>query len=86
MQSVIERVRERLGILSRWEPEAEALLRRVLRKHRRRIIMADDVLDALVAFVTAQAESLDTQRLVGEPALDQRGLPMHMMFRDGTPG
>jgi predicted RNase H-like nuclease len=78
-------LRERLAILSRWEPETEQLLRRVLREQRRNLVMADDVLDALSAFVTAQATVPDLHRLVGEPAVDECGLPMQMVFRTGIP-
>ena len=76
-----EGVAERMALLTRHEPRSAALLDVVLRERRRKDVQANDVLDALVGFVTAQAEIV--QRLQGDPACDQRGLAMEMLFRDG---
>jgi len=47
-------------------------------------IQADDVLDALVALVTAEAPTGMLGSLIGQPSRDQHGLPMEMVYRDAT--
>lgn len=79
-KSKSEGIMERLAILLDWEPEAEALLQRALRETRRRDVQADDVLDALVAYVSGCAAAGELRRLVGVPAADDEGLPMQMLF------
>ncbi|HTS10413.1 MAG TPA: DUF429 domain-containing protein [Candidatus Eisenbacteria bacterium] len=72
--------RERLDVLERHEPGARALLTRILAERPRKQVKADDVLDALAAFVTAEARVGRLMRLVGEPSNDQAGLPMEMLY------
>lgn len=71
---------ERLQLLASWEPEAAALLRRVLAQHRRPQVQSDDVLDALAAYVTITAPSKALRRLPEMPEWDAAGLPMQMLF------
>lgn len=80
-----EGILERLATLSQWEPQAEQLLQRVLIEQKHKLVKADDVLDALVAYVTGQSAAPERHRLVGEPAVDDCGLPMQMVYRDGNP-
>lgn len=71
---------ERVGVLSRYEPRTETLLADALAKQRRRDLQADDLLDALVGLVVARAMPDGIERLHGEPACDERGLPMEMVY------
>jgi len=43
-------------------------------------VQADDVLDAAVAFVTAEARGGELVPLVGMPPHDEIGLPMEMLY------
>ena len=71
---------ERLKLLKRHEPEAADLLKRALAETARKDVRADDIVDSLVAFVTAAARGGTLQRLVGQPSHDQKGLPMEMVY------
>jgi predicted RNase H-like nuclease len=73
---------ERLRVLTRYDDHAATLLRRALLDTRRADVQADDVLDALVALVTAEAPDSRRQTLAGQPARDERGLPMEMVYVD----
>jgi predicted RNase H-like nuclease len=72
---------ERLHLLTRWEPEAAALLVRVQAQHRRSQVQSDDVLDALAAYVTITAPSESLRHLPELPEWDAAGLPMQMLYR-----
>jgi len=72
-------VQERLTVLSRREPQAHCLLQKALAIWPRRDIQADDVLDALVAHLTARAPGSKVQPLPGVPGFDEKGLPMQML-------
>ena len=52
----------------------------MLAEQRRDNVQTDDVLDALVAYVTASASAGQLRRLSGTPAQDQEGLPMEMLY------
>ncbi len=71
---------ERLRVLGRYEPNARAFLDEVLKSTRRKDVAVDDVLDALVALITAEATFGRLTRLVGDPAEDPTGLPMEMLY------
>ena len=71
---------ERLRVLERHEPNARAFLDEVLKNTRRKDVAADDVLDALVALITAEATCGRLTGLVGDPAVDPTGLPMEMLY------
>lgn len=73
-------VAARLEVVSRRLPGASALLERVLRERPRTQVKADDVLDALVAYLTALAGPSAWQALRGAPANDLQGLPMEMLY------
>jgi len=72
--------RERLSLLTRFEPGAEEFVSRVLHQEPRRRVVADDVLDALVTFVTASTPRSRLGAICGTPATDERGLPMEMVY------
>jgi predicted RNase H-like nuclease len=70
---------ERMAALTTHEPRSQALLHAALREQRRSELQADDVLDALVAFLTSRSARGEIQRLQGNPAHDLHGLPMEML-------
>lgn len=78
-KSTREGVAERMAVLNRHEPRSQILLETVLREQWRKDVQPDDVADALVGFVTAAASG-PIQRLQGQPASDQRDLPMEMLY------
>ncbi len=55
------------------------LLKYVPAKYRRKDVAKDDVLDALVAAITALGP---LNSLPDPPELDDKGLPMQMLYRD----
>lgn len=71
---------ERLAVLSRFEPDAQDLLEQVRANEMRKVVMADDVLDALVAYVVSSAPLASLQAMRAEPLVDQTGLSMEMAF------
>jgi predicted RNase H-like nuclease len=71
--------RERLEVLARFEPQSRRLLEAAASTTRRSEVGADDVLDALAAFVTAETDPDGVARLVGDPPFDEKGLPMEMV-------
>ena len=73
-------IASRLAILKRRLPSSDALLMRVLDKRSRAEVRADDVLDALAAYVTAAADPAVLLRLQGEPSHDLEQLPMEMLY------
>jgi predicted RNase H-like nuclease len=46
----------------------------------RKCLSPDDVLDAVVAFVTAEARHGELASLAGTPSHDPAGLPIEMLF------
>lgn len=71
---------ERLRILQSYEPDISALLGQVLSQTLRKEVEADDVLDAAVAFVTAEAVHGELDSLCGSPSHDPAGLPIEMLY------
>ena len=71
---------ERLSLLQLHEPGTAALLDDVISHSLRRDVQADDVLDACVAFVTAEARVGTLVSLAGAPLCDEVGLPMEMLY------
>ena len=71
---------ERLSLLIRHVADARALVDAAMSKQLRRDLKADDVLDALAAFVVARAMPNQTETLQGSPSTDEKGLPMEMLY------
>jgi predicted RNase H-like nuclease len=71
---------ERLALLARHLPTAPLFVEQVERAYPRRLVAADDILDALVGAVTARhgGDALLTVPLT--PEFDSRGLPMEMVY------
>lgn len=72
---------ERIQWLTAWEPQTPQLLQAAMTGFRRSEVQADDVLDALVALVTASSDSAALQSLPEQSEMDQQSLPMRMMYR-----
>ena len=74
---------ERLRVLQGIEPKAQGIFDRACSKFARKDVARDDILDALVAAVTAYLSQGDEGRLQTIPALpstESTGLPMEMVF------
>ena len=76
----VEGREERLRVLQRFEPGVSVLLDDVRSKTLRKNVQPDDVLDATVAFITAEARQGEVVSLAGEPSHDPSGLPMEMLY------
>ena len=74
---------ERLTLLGMYEPRSQDLLASVMREQLRKDVQVDDVLDALVGFITATAPPASMRVVQGEPRCDQFGLPMEMVYVQG---
>lgn len=79
-KTTIEGREERLRALQQFEPGVSALLGDVLSKTLRKNVHTDDVLDATVAFITAEARQGELASLAGKPSHDPTGLPMEMLY------
>ena len=74
---------ERLSVLQRLEPQTETIYQSALSKYRRREVARDDIIDALVAAVTAKLSCLhgyELKTLPESPPTDSKGLPMEMVY------
>ena len=71
---------ERVAVLRRYEPRTADVLAAASKKYPRKDVQADDILDALVAYVTARVGLDSLKRLQGPgPTHDEEGLPMEML-------
>lgn len=73
-------------MLKSLEQGLQELLERVLRETCRKVVEADDALDAVVAMLTGSLQHGSLQALDGAPDTDDHGLPMCMLFRDAALG
>jgi predicted RNase H-like nuclease len=71
---------ERLATMTPHEPRIRSFLDKVLQASRRHDVQADDILDAAVALLTAEARHGKLASLTGIPTHDLAGLPMEMVF------
>ena len=70
---------ERLALLARFQPGIEPEVEAALAHYPRKIVAADDILDALVCAVTARmADRWKTVPAV--PEVDSKGLPMEIVY------
>lgn len=76
----VEGRNERLHILQKYEHGVASLLDDALSKTLRKQVQADDILDASVAFVTAEGNRGELASMSGEPLHDPMGLPMEMLY------
>lgn len=71
---------ERSQVLRQYELDIHSLLNNVLSNTIRRHVKEDDVIDAAVAFVTAEALRGEIASLPDMPPRDMCGLPMEMVY------
>jgi predicted RNase H-like nuclease len=71
---------ERMAVLRRIFPAADALLARAATRYSRAQAALDDIIDATVAAVTAKRGAGDYRTLPARPPRDAAGLPMEMVY------
>jgi predicted RNase H-like nuclease len=71
---------ERIEVIRRHFADVEALLDRASHEFRRKDLALDDVLDALVAAVTAKGGHGAYKTVPATPSRDSTGLPMEMVY------
>lgn len=69
---------ERLVVLAGHEARTREIVVEALERYPRRLVAADDVIDALCLAITADRDRLAT--LPAEPEMDSRGLPMEIVY------
>ena len=79
-KKVKEGFRERLDVLERHRPSAPAEVQEMIRWVRGRHVARDDILDALVAAITASQPQETWRKVRGDKTNDRFGLPMQLMF------
>ena len=72
---------ERMRVLKVWLSEVEIVVTEIQRK-RIPGVERDDIADAVVAAVTALADSSTLRTVPGNPSCDNFGLPMEMVYAD----
>ena len=72
---------ERIAVLEGHEPRTRNVLDAALSRYKRSEAQADDMLDALVALVTARTEEAMLVSWPGVPEFDECGLPMRVVLR-----
>ena len=73
---------ERLQLLQKFLPNAQALVQDALKTHKRSAVARDDIIDALVALVTACTTDDQLLSLPDKPPLDLRGLTMEIVYTE----
>jgi predicted RNase H-like nuclease len=76
-----EGFKERFQVLKSCHPDTAAIVSYALSNYRRRDVAKDDILDALVAAITAFTGPGALSCLPNPPEFDDRGLPMQMIYR-----
>ena len=74
---------ERLRVLECVEPQTKVIYKQALNEFRRKCVAKDDILDALVAAVTAQLGHGRLKTIPESPAVDSKGLAMEMVYFEG---
>ena len=72
---------ERREVLRRFLPETDEIIRRASSLYRPSALAKDDVLDALVAAVTASGGKCELHTIPETPERDAQGLRMEMVYR-----
>ena len=71
---------ERMKVLLPWFPAAERLYEKASATYRRSQLAADDIVDAMVAAVTAHIGAGRLKTLPAQPPRDDEGLNMEMVY------
>ena len=75
---------ERLALLQECYPktnEINEIFENALCKFPRKVVAKDDILDALVAALTAKGDPSELESFPAKPQCDTEGLPMEMVYR-----
>lgn len=72
--------KERLNLLCQLDERTDSIVCRALDRFRRSKVAKDDILDALVAAITADRDTHELRSFPSEPQLDEYGLPMEMVY------
>ena len=76
-----EGIEERIGVLQSLEPRAKAIYECALSTYMRKVVARDDILDALVAAITAKLGWPNNLKTLPEcPPTDCKDLPMEMVY------
>lgn len=73
---------ERLRVLERFVPGADAVVKAAAEAYRRRDVARDDIIDALALAVTARLGRAGLRTVPAKPERDAFGLPMEIVFAD----
>lgn len=73
-------IQERKGVLISVYPDSEAIFKCAKQKYLRKEVARDDILDALVAAVTAYKGRRGLNSIPEKPELDAHDLPMEMVY------
>ena len=75
-------IAERLRVLNKWEPRAGMIFEKASSRIPTKLVGKDDILDALVAAVTARwgYQRDEIQTLPKDPSKDSNGLSMEMVY------
>ena len=71
---------ERVAVLKSVRPSVGEEVNEILNRFLRKDVDRDDILDAMVAAITASAEPAGLQTLPEHPTTDRFGLPMEMVY------
>ena len=77
-------IEERLAVLERIRPSVRQEFNKILECFRRKDVGRDDILDAMVASVTASADASALYSLPAQLMRDEYGLPMEMVYVSGS--
>ena len=72
---------ERLAVLTRYYPKSSECFEMARRAFLKKEVASDDIVDALVGAVTAM-QSPKLKTFSTHPSIDNKGLPMEMVFTD----
>jgi len=72
---------ERLDQLRKWDTRTDSIFENALCKFLRKVVATDDILDALVAALTAKGDPSELESFPTKPQCDKNGLPMEMVYR-----
>jgi predicted RNase H-like nuclease len=75
---------ERIKVLQSYHSASEEIVQYSLQNYRRQQVAKDDILDALVAAITALAGLTALVSVPVPPETDECGLPMQMLYRATT--
>jgi predicted RNase H-like nuclease len=75
---------ERIKVLQSYHSATEEIVQHSLQNYRRKEVGKDDILDALVAAITALVGMNALVSMPGQPEFDDCGLPMQMLYRAAT--